>query len=133
MTDDNTDNPYAPPMPVEEESRKPIVARRWCHAMLVVGVIPVLLAVMTFVFLAMFGEEYYKTWPHTSRIQNDHTIVCIILLELTCASSFFGLLTSFVALIISCWWRWKLIFPSLILKACNFLLFTYIFWMHVLI
>jgi len=115
MTDDNTDNPWAPPVPVEEETQKSflnIVARRCWLCVSFLSTIPLMLAVVTLFFHAVIGGYF--------EIRNNHNNV---LLCLTLASSGIGVYTSIPAFIISFWLQRKLFFASLSLMWSNILLF----------
>ena len=126
MTDENVDNPYAPPVPVEEETKKPlqnIVARRWWYAMLIAGVIPLLYFVMFWVYVAI-----YELGGRRTAIDYDGYGWSWI------ASTFgltfhIGLPASFVAILITSWWRLGLIYKSLLLLLCNIALIFGMFFM----
>jgi len=107
MTDDKIDNPWTPPVPVEEETRKPLqhpVARYWLSYSVYMSVIPIV-----FVAIAVWYEgEWFYSFTRG---------LCL----------FVGVPASFVTIFITSWWRLGLIYVSLILLACtiaSFLLMT---------
>ena len=121
MTDDNRDNPYAPPVPVEDETQKPlqnVIARRWCSCMFDASVIPLLLVLFAGFMETVFGGIWHIDYG-----------LGYGLLGLTCFSALFaGFPASIVALVISLWQRrFQLAFASLILMVCNLLWFAYAF------
>ncbi|MCL2623919.1 MAG: hypothetical protein FWD31_09670 [Planctomycetaceae bacterium] len=118
MTDDNADNPWAPPVPVEEETQKPTVAGRYWSVISFLSAIPLFLAVVALFLHAVIGGYF--------EIRNNHDN---ILLGLTCAASMFGMYISFAALFFSFWLRWRLVFASLCLLLCNILLYGITFVM----
>jgi len=108
MTDDNTDNPWAPPVPVEEETQKPLqhpIARYWLSCSVYASAIPVV-----FFAIAVWyeGEWFYSLTRG----------LCM----------FVGVPASFVAIFITSWWRLGIIYPSLMLLVCNITSSFFIAW-----